>query len=94
MAGAALPVCAFEEEDMQTETGRPSRDDVARPSDVRDQLQGALVVAASAAVMIGLAFGAMALLSSPAGWVMKVANQAITDHQQAVATSFAMNLGD
>lgn len=84
---------------MQTETGRQSldsvsRDDAPRVSDVKHQLQGLLVVAASAVVMFGLAFGAMALLSSPAGWMMKVANQAMTDHQQAVVTSFAMNLSD
>jgi len=36
----------------------------------------------------------MVLLSSPAGWVMKAANDALTDHQQAVLTSYAMNLGD
>ncbi|MEQ1779791.1 MAG: hypothetical protein ABMA14_00405 [Hyphomonadaceae bacterium] len=71
---------------MQTETVRQSR--------LRDRVQSVFVIAASAAVMIGLAFGAMELLSSPAGWVMKAANQAMTDHQQAVATSFAMNLGD
>ncbi len=84
---------------MQTETVRQSldcqpEDAAARASGVKRQLQGLLVVAASAVAMIGLAFGAMVLLSSPAGWVMKVANQAMTDHQQAVVTSFAMNLGD
>lgn len=67
---------------------------VPRNSDARDQLQGVVVVVASAAVLVGLAFGAMALLSSPAGWVMKAANQAMSDHQQAVATSFAMNIPD
>ncbi len=76
---------------MQTETTRQSQGEVLR---VRDRMRSALVVVASAAVMVGLAFGAMTLLSSPAGWVMKAANQAMTDHQQAVATSFAMNLGD
>ena len=45
-------------------------------------------------LMFCVAFGAMALLSSPAGWMMKAANDAMTDHQQAVLTSFAMNLGD
>ena len=84
---------------MQTEAGRQSpvrqsQDDAACNSSLKHQLQGLLVVAASAAVMVGLAFGAMALLSSPAGWVMKAANDAMTDHQQAVVTSFAMNLGD
>jgi hypothetical protein len=94
MAGMMLPVGAFEEKVMQTEAGSPSHDNAARPSDIKGQLQGVLVVVASAAVMIGLAYGAMALLSSPAGWVMKVANQAMTDHQQAVAISFAMNSVD
>lgn len=75
---------------MQTQT---QQKDAATPC-AREQLQGFAVVVASAAVMIGLAFGAMALLSSPAGWAMKAANQAMSEHQQAVATSFAMNLGD
>jgi len=84
---------------MQTKAARQPQQDLARPpqdadSHVGGQLQSVLVVAASAIVMIGLAFGAMALLSSPAGWVMKAANDAMTDHQQAVLTSFAMNLGD
>ena len=94
MAGMMLPAGAFEEKVMQTEAASPSHDNAARPSDIKGQLQGVLVVVASAAVMIGLAYGAMALLSSPAGWVMKVANQAMTDHQQAVAISFAMNTVD
>lgn len=75
---------------MQTQTSQQ----VPHTPCAREQLQGFAVVVASAAVMIGLAFGAMTLLSSPAGWVMKVANQAMTDHQQAVATNFAMNIGD
>lgn len=79
---------------MQTETSQQPQQDAVRASDLRDQLKGMLVVAASAVVMIGLAVGAMTLLSSPAGWVMRAANQALTDHQQAIATSFAMNLGD
>jgi hypothetical protein len=79
---------------MQTQTRPHAEPATARSSDVKDQLQGVLVVSASAAVLIGLAFGAMALLSSPAGWVMKAANQAMTEHQQAIATSFAMNIAD
>lgn len=75
---------------MQTQT---QQKDAAAPC-AREQLQGVAVVAASAAVMIGLAFGAMALLSSPAGWVTKAANQAMSNHQQAIATSFAVNLAD
>lgn len=76
---------------MQTQS---SQQDAPLPQGVRYQLQGVAVVLVSVAVMVGLAFGAMALLSSPAGWVMKAANQAMNEHQQAVATSFAMNLGD
>ena len=94
MAGASLSVRAFEETDMQTEVARPSQDSSAHAANLPDRLRSALVVMMSAAVMAGLAVGAMTLFSSPAGWVMKAANQAMTDHQQAVATSFAMNLGD
>lgn len=78
---------------MQTETTHLQQDDTCTMS-ARERLQGVVVVLASAAVMIGLALGATALFSSPAGWMMKAANQAISDHQQAVATSFAMNVGE
>lgn len=70
---------------MTTETTKQP-DAHAAPC-AREQLQGIAVVAASAAVMIGLAFGVMALLTSPAGWATKAAND-------AVLTSFAMNVGD
>ena len=68
---------------MQTQANQQ----VSQTPCAREQLQGFAVVVVSAAVMVGLAFGAMHLLSSPAGWATKVANQAI-------ATSYAMNLGE
>jgi hypothetical protein len=61
---------------------------------VSERMQGALVVATSAAIMIGLAVAAMTMLTSPDGWVMKAANQAMFDQQQAIATSYALNTGD
>lgn len=75
-------------------TTQHSEQAVSHTSDARDQLQGFIVVVASAAVLVGLAMGAMSLLSSPAGWVMKAANQVMTDHHQAIATSYAVNLVD
>jgi hypothetical protein len=39
-------------------------------------------------MMIGLAFGAMTLLTSPDGWVMKAANQAMTTAQHGTLASY------
>ena len=55
---------------------------------IDERIKGALVVLGGAAMMIGLAVGAMAMLTSPDSWVMKAANQAMLDQQQAVATSY------
>ena len=58
---------------------------------VGDRVRGALVVIGGAAIMIGLAVAAMSMLTSPDGWVMKAANQAMFDQQQqAVATSYLL----
>jgi hypothetical protein len=51
------------------------------------RVRGALAVVCAAAVIVGLAVGAMVVLSAPGGWVMEAANQAILD-QQAIATSY------
>ena len=62
-----------------------------RSSEVSDRVKSALVVATGAALMIGLAVGAVSMLTSPDGWVMKAANQAMFDQQQqAVATSYLL----
>jgi hypothetical protein len=59
-----------------------------------DRVHSAVVVACGAAMIVGLAVAAMSILTSPDGWVMQAANQAITDHQQAIATSYIINVGE
>jgi len=56
---------------------------------IDERIRNALVVVAGAALMIGLSVATMAFVAAPDGWVMKTANQAMLDQQQAVATKFA-----
>ena len=51
-------------------------------------MRGMIVVLIGAAGICGLAFGAMQLLTSPDGWVMKVASQAMTTAQQGTLASY------
>ncbi|MEY2757282.1 MAG: hypothetical protein RIR33_1060 [Pseudomonadota bacterium] len=74
---------------MTSGTGFESRDRAV----LRERVKGALVVAGGAAMMVGLAVAAMAMLTSPDSWMMKAANQAIQDQQQAVATSYLIHHG-
>ena len=74
---------------MTSGTGFESRDRAV----LSERLKGALVVAGGAAMMVGLAVAAMAMLTSPDSWMMKAANQAIQDQQQAVATSYLIHHG-
>jgi hypothetical protein len=69
---------------MPTEAGREAADNRRIPEAVR----GVAVVAIGAALMIGMAFGAMTLLTSPDGWVMKAANQAVTTAQHGTLASY------
>jgi hypothetical protein len=66
--------------------------DVAKPHErsgrMPDAVRGVLVVAGGAALMLGMAFGAMTLLTSPDGWVMKAANQAMSTAQQGTLASY------
>ncbi|HOZ25890.1 MAG TPA: hypothetical protein PLH23_02135 [Hyphomonadaceae bacterium] len=55
---------------------------------ISDNLRGILVVVIGAAAICGIAFGAMQLLTSPDGWVMKAANQAMTTAQQGTLASY------
>ncbi len=55
---------------------------------VPDAVRGALVVAGGATIMLGMAFGAMMLLTSPDGWVMKAANQAMSTAQQGTLATY------
>lgn len=69
---------------MPTEAGREATDNRRVPEAVR----GAAVVVIGAALMIGMAFGAMTLLTSPDGWVMKAANQAVSTAQHGTLASY------
>lgn len=58
---------------------------------VSERIRNAVVVVAGAALMIGLSVATMLIVAAPDGWVMKTANQALLDQQQAIATKFAIN---
>lgn len=55
-----------------------------------ENFRGVLVVLIGSASLVGLAFGAMMMLTSPDGWVMKAANQAIATAQQGTLASYSM----
>ena len=61
--------------------------DVSRVPDNIRRLMGVVVAGAG---LVGLAFGAMALLTSPDGWVMKAANQAMTTAQEGTLASYTL----
>lgn len=56
-----------------------------------DNARGALIMAAGAVMLMGLAFGGMLLLTSPDGWVTKAANSAMSGGETGlpVPVSFA-----
>ena len=53
-----------------------------------DALRSAAVVVIGAGMMVALAFGAMMMLTSPDGWVMKAANQAVSTAQHGTLASY------
>jgi hypothetical protein len=57
-----------------------------------ENIRSVLVLLIGSAGLIGLAFGAMMVLTSPDGWVMKAANQAMTTAQQGTLASY--NIAD
>lgn len=65
----------------------PANDD-ARTADLQGA-RGVLTAICAGAVIVGLAVGALIVLSAPGGWVMQAANEAIL-HQQAIATSYSI----
>jgi len=69
---------------MPTQAG-PAATDKRR---VPDAVRGAAVVVIGVAMMVGMAFGAMTLLTSPDGWVMKAASQAVSTAQHGTLASY------
>lgn len=78
---------------MTSGTGT-GQDNTSRQEVIGERTRSALVVACGAAMMMGLAVAAMTMLTSHDSWVMKAANQAMQDQQQAVATSYLINHGE
>lgn len=69
-------------------TAHDDGQDQAHRFHLNDNIRGALVVVVGAAGLVGLAFGAMTMLTSPDGWVMKAANHAMTTAQQGTLASY------
>ena len=69
---------------LPTEAGRDATENRRLPEIVRSV--GVVVIGAG--MMIGMAYGAMTLLTSPDGWVMKAANQAVTTAQHGTLASY------
>jgi hypothetical protein len=55
---------------------------------INDNVRSAIVVVIGAAGLMAIAFGTMMMLTSPDGWVMKAANQAMTTAQQGTLASY------
>lgn len=66
------------------------RADATQAFHVPDNIRNMLVVVVAGAGLVGLAFGAMMLLTSPDGWVMKAANQAVTTAQEGTLASYTL----
>lgn len=58
-----------------------------------EKMKGAAVVAVGAGLVIALAYGAMLMLTSPDGWVMKAANQAVATAQHGTLASYDVAFG-
>jgi hypothetical protein len=55
---------------------------------LNENVRGALVMAVSVAVLIGISFGAMVVLTSPDGWVTKAAQGAVSGEQAPMLMSY------
>lgn len=55
---------------------------------IDDKTRSVLVVLVGSAALITIAFATMMLLTSPDGWVMKAANQAMVTAQQGTLASY------
>ncbi|HEX5008372.1 MAG TPA: hypothetical protein VFV70_14755, partial [Hyphomonadaceae bacterium] len=58
----------------------------SRKLHVSDHVRGAVIMLLGCVVLVGLAFGAMILLTSPDGWVAKAANSAMAGEQPALVS--------
>jgi hypothetical protein len=53
---------------------------------ISDHVRGVAIMVLGCAALVGLAFGAMVLLTSPDGWVTKAANSAISGEQTSLVS--------
>jgi hypothetical protein len=68
--------------DYTGSTDRPeSREPSRKRFELGDNARGALIMAAGALMLMGLAFGGMVLLTSPGGWVSKAASSAVSGEE-------------
>ena len=70
----------------------PSRDNARRKCEY-SALQGAFVVMAGCALIVGLTFGAMVALTGPDGWITKAANTALLGDSGVVLTAYTPSQG-
>ena len=73
---------------MEVSTPAAQAIEAGAPRATHDGLRSAAVVVIGAAMMVAMAFGAMMMLTSPDGWVMKAANQAVSTAQQGTLASY------
>ncbi len=73
---------------MEVSTPASQSSAASAPSATHDRLRSAAVVVIGAGMMVAMAFGAMIMLTSPDGWVMKAANQAVSTAQQGTLASY------
>ena len=55
---------------------------------LNENVRGALIMAVSVALLIGISFGAMVVLTSPDGWVTKAARGTTASQQAPMLMSF------
>ena len=60
-------------------------------SRLNDNIRGALIVVLGSAALVGLAFGAMVMLTSPDGWATKAARSAMSGESTSL---ISLNSGE
>ncbi len=61
-------------------------DDKGHRTELGDNLRAALVMILGCCTLVGLAFGAMVVLTSPDGWLTKAANSAMASEPAELIT--------